>query len=267
MKKTNDDAVSTVIAMMLILAILSTCIAVYTTTYVPGLKQQSEIIHSEDVKLVFDRFASDVDNMYSLGKPAQFSETFTLGGGNVLLSPAKSSGTVEAENAVIGTLKIPGNSDKEITQVNLTYTPSFTSWEKQGYAYENGVVWITKDTKKTPGSQTLFTIENGISREESIVKDRLSGKYITVTTDENNNATVTIPKMSITEKNSITGSGNANILMNASIAPIADILLIAGECIEIFDINGTSVFRYPEVPSSSNMNLSVRWLNITVSTE
>ena len=222
MKKTNEDAVSTVIAMMLILVILSTCIAVYTTTYVPGLKQQSEIIHSEDVNLVFDRFASDVDNMYSLGKPAQFSEKFALGGGNVLLSTAKSSGTVEAENAVIGTLKIPGLSEYEITQVNLTYTPSFTSWEKQGYAYENGVVWITKDTKRTPASQTLFTIENGISREESIVKDRLSGKYITVTTDENNNATVTIPKMSITEKDSITGSGNANILMNASIAPIAD---------------------------------------------
>lgn len=267
MKKTKEDAVSTVIAMMLILAILSTCIAVYTTTYVPGLKQQSEIIHSEDVKLVFDRFASDVENIYSLGKPAQFSETFALGGGNVLLSPAKSSGTVEAENVKIGTLKISGLSEYEITQVNLTYTPSFTSWEKQGYAYENDVVWITKDTKRTPASQTLFTIENGISREESVVKDRLSGKYITVTNDENNNVTVTIPKMSITEKDSITGSGNAKILMDASIAPLVDILLTAGECIEIFDTNDTSVFRYPEVPSSSNMNLSVRWLNITVSVE
>jgi FlaG/FlaF family flagellin (archaellin) len=267
MKKTQEEAVSTVIAMMLILAILATCMAVYTTTYVPGLKQQSEIIHSEDVKLVFDRVASDVDNMYSLGKPAQFTETFALGGGNVLLSPVKSSGTVEAENSVIGTLKIPGKPDYTITQVHLTYNPSFTSWEKQGYAYDNGVVWITKDTKRTPASQTIFTIEDGVSREESIIRDRLSGKYITVATDGNNNTTVTIPKMSITEKHSMTGSGNANILMNASITPIADIQLAAGECIEIFDTNSTSVFRYPEVPSSSNMNLSVRWLNITVSAE
>lgn len=267
MKKTRDEAISTVIAIMLILAILSTCIAVYTTTYVPGLKQQSEIIHSEDVKLIFDRFASDVENMYSLGKPAQFSETFALGGGSVLLSPAKSSGTVETENGVIGTLKIPGNPDKNITQVNLTYTPSFTSWEKQGYAYVNGVVWITKDTKRTPASQTIFTIEDGISREESIVKDRLK-KYITEIYDEKNNVTLlTIPKMSITEKNSITGSGNANILINASIEPIADVLLAAGKSVEIFDTNSTLVFRYPEVPSSTNINLSVRWLNITVSVE
>ena len=206
-------------------------------------------------------------NLNSLGKPAQFAETFALGGGNVPLSPVKSSGTVESENIVIGILKIPGLSEYKITQVNLTCTPSFTSWEKQGYAYENGVVWITKDTKRTPTSQTLFTIENGISREESMVRDRLSGKYITVTTDENKNVTVTIPKMSVTEKDSITSSGNANILMNASIAPIADTLLTAGECIEIFDTNDTSIFRYPEVPSSSNMNLSVRWLNIMVSIE
>ncbi|MFA5453396.1 MAG: hypothetical protein WC248_07465, partial [Candidatus Methanomethylophilaceae archaeon] len=64
MKKNPDEAVSTVIALMLILAIISTCIAVYTTTYVPGLKQQSEIVHSEDVKYAFERFASDIDNIY-----------------------------------------------------------------------------------------------------------------------------------------------------------------------------------------------------------
>lgn len=267
MKKTQEEAVSTVIAMMLILAILATCIAVYTTTYVPGLKQQSEIIHSEDVKLVFDRVASDVDNMYSLGKPAQFTETFSLGGGNVLLSPAKSSGTVEAENAVIGTLKIPGSADSAVTQVHLTYIPSFTSWEKQGYAYENGVVWITKDTKRTPASLKLYTIEDGTKRENDTVIDRLSGKYISVSIDENNNATVTIPKMSITEKKILTGSGNAKILLNASIVPAADIRLSAGDQIEILDTGGNTVFSYPSSPSSKNINLTVQWLNITVSIE
>ena len=46
----KDDAVSPVIALMLILAILATCMAVYTTTYVPGLKQQDEITHTGEVR-------------------------------------------------------------------------------------------------------------------------------------------------------------------------------------------------------------------------
>lgn len=271
MKKTADEAVSTVIAMMLILAIISTCVAVYTTSYVPGLKQQDEIIHSEDVQLVFDRFASDVENVYSMGKPAQFVEVFSLGGGSVLLSPAKSSGTVEINNVVIGKLKIPGKPDCEITQANLTYTPSLTSWEKQGYVYENGMVWISKGTKRTPSSQTLFTIDDGIIRENSIIKDRLSGKYITVTKVDENTTTITIPKMTRTKKNSMTGSGNAKLQINASIeSVIMDtpvIQLNAGQCIEIFDMTGVSMFKYPSSSSPININLTVQWLNITVSVE
>ena len=74
MKSDSDEAVSTVIALMLVLAILVTCIAIYSATYVPGLKQQSEILHSEEVQYAFLRLSSDVDNLYNLGKSAQFSE-------------------------------------------------------------------------------------------------------------------------------------------------------------------------------------------------
>ena len=109
MKSDHDEAVSTVIALMLVLAILATCIAIYSATYIPGLKQQSEILHSGEVQYTFLRLSSDIDNLYSLGKPAQFSEPVLLGGGDILLSPVKSSGTLELTENQIGILNITGN--------------------------------------------------------------------------------------------------------------------------------------------------------------
>ena len=102
----KDDAVSPVIALMLILAILATCMAVYTTTYVPGLKQQDEITHSGEVKLAFMRLAADIDTIIEQEKPAVYTEVLELGGGDVPLSPTKSSGTIEIEEIKIGTYQI-----------------------------------------------------------------------------------------------------------------------------------------------------------------
>ncbi|MBR5450047.1 MAG: hypothetical protein IKV78_01910, partial [Methanocorpusculum sp.] len=128
----KDDAVSPVIALMLILAILATCMAVYTTTYVPGLKQQDEITHSGEVKLAFERFASDIDNVIAQGKPAVYTEVLELGGGDVPLSPTKSSGTVEINTSKIGTYKINSGSEQDLNGIEISYLPSFTAWEKQG---------------------------------------------------------------------------------------------------------------------------------------
>ncbi|MBO5367212.1 hypothetical protein J6A32_01165, partial [Methanocorpusculum sp.] len=160
----KDDAVSPVIALMLILAILATCMAVYTTTYVPGLKQQDEITHTGEVKLAFMRFASDIDNVIAQGKPAVYTEVLELGGGDVPLSPTKSSGTIEINTSKIGTYKV-GSETKDLNGIAVTYTPSFTAWEKQGYVYQNGVVWITKEEKVTPAELKLYTIQNGTDRQ------------------------------------------------------------------------------------------------------
>lgn len=156
----HDEAVSTVIAVMLVLAILATWMAIYSATYVPGLKQQSEIMHSEGVQYAFQRFSSDVDNLYSLGKPAQFSEPVMLGGGDVLLSPGKSSGTLELQKTEIAMLQI-GDTPIPIYTTNFTYTPSYSFWELQGYQYNKGVVWITKDRKTTPASLSPYTTSTG----------------------------------------------------------------------------------------------------------
>ena len=203
----KDDAVSPVIALMLILAILATCLAVYTTTYVPGLKQQDEITHSGEVKLAFERFASDIDNVIALGKPAVYTEVLELGGGDVPLSPAKSSGTIEINTTVIGNYTV-GSGEKNLTGIEISYLPSFTAWEKQGYLYKNGVVWITKEEKVTPAELKLYTIQHGTDRQNETLQ-----KWYPASAD-----TVIIPKFTVDgNKSEITGTSTAKLRLNATL--------------------------------------------------
>ncbi len=206
----KDDAVSPVIALMLILAILATCMAVYTTTYVPGLKQQDEITHSGEVKLAFERFASDIDNVIALGKPAVYTEVLELGGGDVPLSPTKSSGTVEINTTVIGNYTVSGGGTEiPLNGIGISYLPSFTAWEKQGYLYKNGVVWITKDEKKTPAMLTLYTFEDGKNREKEVLQ-----KWYHASPTEG----IVIPNFSVVEgKSEITGSSAVKLRLNATL--------------------------------------------------
>ena len=237
----KDDAVSPVIALMLILAILATCMAVYTTTYVPGLKQQDEITHTGEVKLAFMRFASDIDNVIAQGKPAVYTEVLELGGGDVPLSPTKSSGTIEINTTVIGNYTVDSET-KDLNGIEISYTPSFTAWEKQGYVYQNGVVWITKDEKKTPAQLTLYTVSDGKDRE----KDVLQKWYPAPSAD-----TVIIPQFTVDEnKTEITGTSTAKLRLNATLdetdTPNVKIILSDG-----------TIQHYS----------AVRWLNIEVSVE
>ena len=235
----KDDAVSPVIALMLILAILATCMAVYTTTYVPGLKQQDEITHTGEVKLAFMRFASDIDNVIAQGKPAVYTEVLELGGGDVPLSPTKSSGTIEINTSKIGAYQIDGGETKDLNGIAVTYTPSFTAWEKQGYVYQNGVVWITKDEKKTPAQLTLYTVSDGKDRE----KDVLQNWYP--------ESAVIIPNFHVVEKKSaITGTSTAKLRLNATLdeTETADVQIILSD-------------------GTSRDYSAVRWLNIEVSVE
>ena len=204
----KDDAVSPVIALMLILAILATCLAVYTTTYVPGLKQQDEITHSGEVKLAFMRFASDIDNVIAQGKPAVYTEVLELGGGDVPLSPTKSSGTIEINPLPIGTYQT-GSETKDLNGIEISYTPSFTAWEKQGYLYQNGVVWITKEEKVTPAELKLYTIQNGTDRQN----ETLQKWYPAPSAD-----TVIIPQFTVDEnKTEITGTSTVKLRLNATL--------------------------------------------------
>ena len=177
MKK--DDGVSNVVSMMLLLSVLVICIAVLSSSYLPDLKENAEAMHSEEVKEAFLRFGADVDELFTTAQGGVYSQVFSLGGGDILLSPSKSGGTVEIQTVDIGTV-----SGRQITSVNVTYTPLLPYWEKQGYTYENGVVWVTKDGRKIPVQSGLNTVDDGDERETatksawiSAMQPKLIGKF------------------------------------------------------------------------------------------
>jgi len=167
MKK--DDGVSNVVAMMLLLSVLVIYIAVLSSSYIPDLKENAEAMHSEDVKEAFLRFGSDVDELFTTAQGGVYTQVFSLGGGDILLSPSKSGGTVEIQTVDIGTV-----AGYLVTSVNVTYTPLLPYWEKQGYLYENGVVWVTKDDRKIPVLSGLNTVDAGNTREKETKEDWLS---------------------------------------------------------------------------------------------
>ena len=127
MKK--DDGVSNVVAMMLLLSVLVICIAVLSSSYLPDLKENAEAMHSEEVKEAFLRFGADVDELFTTAQGGVYSQVFSLGGGDILLSPSKSGGTVEIQTVDIGTVE---GYSHTLTSVNVTYTPLLPYWEKQG---------------------------------------------------------------------------------------------------------------------------------------
>jgi hypothetical protein len=215
----NDEAVSTVIAMMLILGIIATVIAIYSATYLPGLKQQSEIEHSREVVNAFVRFGSDIDYVISHEKTARFSEPFSLGGGDVLLSPVRSSGLVSIEKQPLVNVTVTNQTGERMTGnatlVNVSYVPSFTTWEPQGYRWEWGIVLVTIDNVAVPQSSGYNTMADALEKR--------GAEFLGSVIDLNpSGANLEITVVNLTWKENeffITGSGIATLEVNATVLP------------------------------------------------
>lgn len=213
----EEDAVSTVVAMMLILAILSTLIAIYTATYLPGLKQQAEIEHSHDVADAFARFGSDIDYAVSHKTGARFSEPFALGGGDVLLSPVRSSGTVTIENQTLVNVTVTRGGAEPVNEtaslVNISYVPSFTTWEPQGYLWEYGFVAVTKGEVAVPQSSNYNTMDEARNDSQAFLRSFVRVEQ----TGSDNNITITLVHLFAEPGESIlSGSGIATLKLNAT---------------------------------------------------
>jgi hypothetical protein len=153
----DDNALAPVIAVMLILAIGVTVFAVYTSTYLPSLKQQDEVDHLQQVESGFLKFSSDIDNAIAAGKnginvpdqPVEYSETIPLGGGDIIVNSMKSGGIVRIQNNESPFLNITITYDNyshtyETDLVNYSYIPNGNFWIDQGYLWEAGNVTVTQ---------------------------------------------------------------------------------------------------------------------------
>lgn len=257
--RSEDSAISSVVALMLILAILVTCFSIYATTYVPGVKQQAEIVHTAGVKDAFGRISADIDNLYGFDRPVQFTEPVVLGGGDFLLSPGRSSGTLTVEDRTIGKLTAGGNTTYLNTTV-ISYAPSFSAWELQGYRYENGTIWVTKGELETPVS--FYSLDDGYAAANGSVLQRLKTMNGTLSFSDPGNATLRIVTMrSVPDSSSVTGSGTAAVRMNATMQQDTTYSLPSGQGYS-FVSEGEPVSSYN---SSKDLNLTVRTLVIEVS--
>jgi len=155
----KDDGVSSAVAIMLILSIVVIGVTVFLGTYLPDMKETSEIQNSADIRETFMNYASAVDSLYYTNQIGQSSWTIQLGAGDVIISPSKSSGILELKPPdSIVTVSSPENLLSTIScdTVDIEYSPSSTYWRNIGYLYSRGVVSVTNPSEDTP----YFTLSN-----------------------------------------------------------------------------------------------------------
>lgn len=218
----NKEAVSTVIALMLILGIISTAIAIYSAVYLPGLKQQSEIEQSRQVADAFARIGSSIDYSLSQKKDVRFRETLPLGGGAVLLSPVRSSGMISIQKEDLFSMTVTNDSETKrlgISTVNISYVPSFTTWEPQGYRWESGFIAVTKDGIAVPQSSQYGTMYDALADS--------GGFFSSFIEFETNQQDLLITLINLTQKSDescITGNSMATVGVNTTLSKDMNII-------------------------------------------
>lgn len=221
----NENGVASVVALMLLLAVIVTFLSLYATTYLPALKQQSEIDQVTSVKEAFMRFDNDMEHVLSEKKDATYGETLRLGGGEILLNPEKSSGTLfvgpaaELYTVTVSGSDTPGSFSGSL--VNVTYFPSYSFWEDQGYSWQYGYINVTKENRETPLS--FATIHD--VRERWI--PGYAGKFLevsgmrNVTNSSDFDVSITVVSVGQSEvadqKNMVSGNGAAVLRINSSV--------------------------------------------------
>lgn len=176
LRSDKEDGVSNVVSMLLMLTVLVIALSLASATYIPDLKENAEIIHSSEVRTSFLAFAADVNHQHASGYVSPASRVFSLGGGDILLSPAKSSGTVALTTESLGSLSLSGVSPITINTVNLTYIPHLSVWNSPGFSYEKGVCWVTEDGIRIPALGSINTEAEADAYSEKLVKSWVSNE-------------------------------------------------------------------------------------------
>jgi len=148
----RDDGVAPVIAVMLILAVAVTFLAVFNGIYIPSLKQSAEIDHLEGVESSFLKFSSDITYAVSSRQDRlSFTEPVQLGGGNVVFNTLRSGGSlsIRTEKTPVYNITLYGEAGTPIavingTMVDVSYEPQGNFWQDQGYRWQYGYVNVTK---------------------------------------------------------------------------------------------------------------------------
>lgn len=231
----KDEAVAAVIGMMLILGIIVTFLSIMNAVYIPSMKAQSEVIHLDSVRHEFLAFSSDIENTIAEKRAMKKSRILELGGGDVLLNPLKSSGTLSIETPSFedqymtistGSTEFFGNS------ISYTYKPVGNFWIEQGYRWEDGVVNVTAG----PSRETWLEFTNAKAALEKI--NETANTFLEIKGERNSSiptkcSSITISYVNLTpdpDYSFSSGNGEGSLNLNSSVVreifPNADHLII-----------------------------------------
>lgn len=205
----NEDAVAPVIAVMLILAIGVTFFSVYTTTYLPALKERAEVVHLSEVEKGILKFSSDIENAVCMKNEGILSEQIVLGGGDILLNPQKSSGTVRIRRDQNPCLVIRNGSGDEyhLHLVNYSYTPTGNFWTDQGYTWQYGYVNVIKGTRSTPLQDYV---------DASGMVKTFGKSLVSIDSSDRHDVVFTTVNFSKSDRDYSSGNGVAKLILNAT---------------------------------------------------
>lgn len=153
----NDDGVAPVVALMLILAVVVTLVSVFASTYVPSLKDESEIYHLDQVKESFIGFSSHVENSAMLKTDGSLVSSVPLGGGEITINQQKSGGILKvSDDQEIYTLRIRNFDDNNNwiesypSLINFSYQTVNNYWKDQSLVWQFGYTNISENDRTTP---------------------------------------------------------------------------------------------------------------------
>jgi hypothetical protein len=170
----KDNAVSPVVAFLLLLMVVVSFISILNAYYIPSLKQQAEIEHLQVVEEHFLDLSTKFSPLLLERQNASVQESVPLGGGAVIFSPARSSGFLEVisnREYPFATIEIVTKNDMDvslksnISGFNIIYRPVGNFWINQGYNFTNGALYITKGKIITPLAYTDINDEKRIQIE------------------------------------------------------------------------------------------------------
>ncbi|GAB7016637.1 hypothetical protein [Methanogenium cariaci] len=231
---TDEEAVAPVVAVMLVLAVVVTFLAVYNASIVPSLKAEAEVMHIGDVEESFLRFAADIDSAAGMKRPVQLSESLVLGGGDMLLNGARSGGmlAITHEDEEIFSVTCNGTTYKS-GLVGISYVPAASFWQDQGYTWQYGYLNVTQGQIATP---LLYTDMDAVADDlstsgffSSLIGIEAENGYVPVNVvNVNDNSTytksvdkhctgITISVINMsTGKAYVSGNGPAMLTLNVS---------------------------------------------------
>ena len=138
--------------MMLILAVIVTVLSLWNGIYLPGLKQQAEVEHLQQVEEGMVRIDSAIGDAMYYRHNGSLSVPIPLGGGDIMLNNLRSGGVLRIEQDENPTLiiSVNGNPDPyNLHLSNITYAPVSNFWINQGYSWQYGYVNVTKGNLTT----------------------------------------------------------------------------------------------------------------------